>query len=107
MPDDRESDDSGSQNPERGVRFVDTDLSINPSQKATEEGFANTADKYYKDMQSIHGDMVRDLVFGVLFCLQNSLGQSCAYVTIAPEKAWRSIQTKRECYNCLLVQEIP
>ncbi|EIE26582.1 kinase-like protein [Coccomyxa subellipsoidea C-169] len=57
MPDDHESDDSGSQNPERGVRFVDTDLSINPSKKAQEEGFANTADKYYKDVQSIHGDM--------------------------------------------------
>lgn len=58
-----ESDGSGSQNPDRGVHFVDTDLSINPSQKAKDEGLQNTPDKYYKDVQSIHGDMVRDALF--------------------------------------------
>lgn len=64
MPDEiPESDGSGSQNPDRGVRFVDTDLSINPSQKAKDEGLQSTSDRYYKDVQSIHGDMVRDILF--------------------------------------------
>ena len=59
------SDGSGSNNnPGRGVRFsdneVDKDLSIHPSAhdgnnlEAAPSG--RTADKYYKDMQSIHGD---------------------------------------------------
>ena len=61
-----EKDNSGSQNK---VRFavdaanVDKDLSIHPSahNENNLEGApsARTADKYYKDMQSIHGDMVR------------------------------------------------
>ncbi len=59
MPDDHTSDDSGSQNPGRGVRFVDTDLSINPSHGAHDAAAPRTADQYYKDVQSIHGDMVR------------------------------------------------
>ena len=59
-----EKDNSGNK-----VRFavhddnVDKDLSIHPSahNENNLEGApsARTADKYYKDMQSIHGDMVR------------------------------------------------
>lgn len=64
MPDERESDDSGGAG--KGVRFVDTDLSINPSHKAAPDGLQNaSADKYYKDVQSIHGDMVRTTVLCV------------------------------------------
>jgi len=64
MPDERESDDSGGAG--KGVRFVDTDLSINPSHKAAPDGLQNaSADKYYKDVQSIHGDMVRITVLCV------------------------------------------
>ncbi len=85
MPDDHESDDSGSQNPERGVRFVDTDLSINPSKKAQEEGFANTADKYYKDVQSIHGDMVRDLCLRSYTVAQTVLDSLFAHEIISSE----------------------
>jgi hypothetical protein len=60
MPEDHHSDDSGSQNPGRAVRFVDTDLSINPSSHTAQDGAApRAADRYYKDVQSIHGDMVR------------------------------------------------
>ena len=65
-----EKDNSGSQNK---VRFavddanVDKDLSIHPSahNENNLEGApsARTADKYYKDMQSIHGDMVRPSFF--------------------------------------------
>jgi hypothetical protein len=58
------SDGSGSHNPGRGVRFsdneVDKDLSIHPSahneNNLETAPSGRTADKYYKDMQSIHGD---------------------------------------------------
>ena len=63
------TDSSGSQNP-KGVRFndalVDKDLSIHPSAhnennlESLPSGQPNrNADRYYKDMQSIHGDQVR------------------------------------------------
>jgi hypothetical protein len=44
------------------VKFVDTDLSIQPSHHGVVDGDPEPnergADKYYKDMQSIHGDTV-------------------------------------------------
>ncbi|CAK0733933.1 hypothetical protein CVIRNUC_000357 [Coccomyxa viridis] len=59
MPPEPVTDSSGSRENDRGVRFVDTDLSIQPSHHGAVEKEAENergADKYYKDMQSIHGD---------------------------------------------------
>ena len=61
MPPEPVTDSSGSREHDRGVRFVDTDLSIQPSHHGAVEKEAENergADKYYKDMQSIHGDTV-------------------------------------------------
>lgn len=61
MPPEPVTDSSGSRENDRGVRFVDTDLSIQPSHHGAVEKEAENergADKYYKDMQSIHGDTV-------------------------------------------------
>lgn len=61
MPLEPPSDSSGSRENERNVRFVDTDLSIQPSHHGAVDGeneHERGADKYYKDMQSIHGDTV-------------------------------------------------
>ena len=62
MPPEPVLDSSGSHENDQKVRFVDTDLSIQPSHHGApdKENEANErgADKYYKDMQSIHGDTV-------------------------------------------------
>ena len=71
MPEDHTSDDSGSANPGRAVRFVDPDLSINPSHTGQDPAAERPADRYYKDVQSIHGDTVRDsLAWAVLLSLK-------------------------------------
>ena len=62
MPIEQPCDSSGSRDNDQKVRFVDTDLSIQPSHHGAvdgeDEGNERGADKYYKDMQSIHGDTV-------------------------------------------------
>ena len=62
MPPEPVLDSSGSHENEQKVRFVDTDLSIQPSHHGApdkeNESNERGADKYYKDMQSIHGDTV-------------------------------------------------
>ena len=65
MPPEPFPDSSNSHENDQKVRFVDTDLSIQPSHHGApdKENEANErgADKYYKDMQSIHGDTVPPL----------------------------------------------
>ena len=62
MPPEPLIDSSGSHENDQKVRFVDTDLSIQPSHHGApdkeNESNERGADKYYKDMQSIHGDTV-------------------------------------------------
>lgn len=62
MPIEQPGDSSGSRENDQKVRFVDTDLSIQPSHHGAvdgeDDGNERGADKYYKDMQSIHGDTV-------------------------------------------------
>ena len=76
-----EKDNSGGNK----VRFavddanVDKDLSIHPSahNENNLEGApsARTADKYYKDMQSIHGDMVRRSFFSPFATVRSRLAE--------------------------------
>ena len=51
------------------MKFVDTDLSIQPSHHGVVDGDPEPnergADKYYKDMQSIHGDTVLPLAYAL------------------------------------------
>ena len=65
MPPEPFPDSSNSHENDQKVRFVDTDLSIQPSHHGApdkeNESNERGADKYYKDMQSIHGDTVPPL----------------------------------------------
>ena len=91
MPPEPVTDSSGSRENDRGVRFVDTDLSIQPSHHGAVEKEAENergADKYYKDMQSIHGDTVlaarlRSPVFSVFKPLHSIKKVHFAWRTLA------------------------
>ncbi len=62
------------------MKFVDTDLSIQPSHHGVVDGAPESnergADKYYKDMQSIHGDTVLPLLCALLGSLSETASTS-------------------------------
>ena len=62
------------------MKFVDTDLSIQPSHHGVVDGEPEPkergADKYYKDMQSIHGDTVLPLGHALLGSLSETASSS-------------------------------
>lgn len=76
MPPEPPSDSSGSHEDGHKVKFVDTDLSIQPSHHGVVDGDPEPnergADKYYKDMQSIHGDTVLPLNHALLGSLSET-----------------------------------
>ena len=84
MPIEQPCDSSGSRDNDQKVRFVDTDLSIQPSHHGAvdgeDEGHERGADKYYKDMQSIHGDTVlpsHHVLADVFYSGDYALRKSC------------------------------
>ncbi len=93
MPPEPFPDSSNSHENDQKVRFVDTDLSIQPSHHGApdKENEANErgADKYYKDMQSIHGDTVPPLHHSV---------------SVIP--LFRRLHFESHCSNAMLSSEI-